>query len=170
LTALSFGTPFFTPNGDGKGDLLHLGYTLTQPASVKLTILRGTSWAASPFAGRLEAGQQSIDWDGSKPRGRLREGAYVAELAVTDAVTTVRARFPFIADWTPPKVTILGVAPLRLRVSEPARLVIRTGKGTLRLTVAKPGTIRVASVRKPRSLTISAIDAAGNTSSLRAGS
>ena len=162
--AVSLASPLFTPNGDGKNDHFVLHYTLSQPASVKLTVFRGTTWVASPFSADLAAGPQAIDWDGSKPHGTLREGTYVAELAVTDAVATTRVRLPFVADWTPPKVTIVGVSPLRLRVSEPSRLLIRTEKGSQKLVVVRAGTVTVAAIRKPQTLSIVATDQAGNTS------
>ena len=164
LAAVSLASPVFTPNGDGKDDRFQLSYTLSQPAAVKLTILRGAAWAATPFRGRLEAGAQLVDWDGSKPDGRLREGDYVAELAVTDTVTTVRARFSFVADWTAPKVIVRGVMPLRLEVSEPARLLIRTERGTVKVVADRAGVVRIPSIRKPRFVTITATDRAGNRS------
>ena len=165
LGAVSLASPVFTPNGDGKSDLFELHYTLNQPAAVRLQILRGKSWAASPFAGgEVTAGPQTIDWDGTKPHGAFREGSYVAVLTVTDAIGSAVVRLPFIADWTPPKVTILGVAPLRLRVSEPARLLIRTERGTRKVVVSRSGTVTIATIRKPRTLSIIATDEAGNRS------
>ncbi|MFN8222763.1 MAG: N-acetylmuramoyl-L-alanine amidase [Gaiellales bacterium] len=158
----SLQSAYFTPNGDGRSDRLRLRYTLAKPASVKLTILRGSTWTATPFTGEVAAGQQTIEWDGSKSAGRLREGAYLAELAVTDAIATARVVLPFVVDFTPPRVRILGLAPLRVRVSEPARLRIVTERGSRSVVVTAPGIRAFPAIRRPRRVEIVAVDAAGN--------
>lgn len=162
LAAAALAATVFTPNADGRSDLLRLRYTLTQPAGVVLRILRGDAWTATPFAEEVAAGRRTVVWDGTRERGVLREGDFVAELVVTDAITTTTVRLPFHADWTPPRVVVAGIAPLTLRVSESSLITLRSSGGSRRLGLVAPGVVKVSSIRKPKWLEIRATDLAGN--------
>ena len=153
-----------SPNGDGHDDRLTVRFSLAGPASVRLLILREGRWTATPFSSSLQSGRQVIYWDGAKRVGTLREGAYVAVLEAADAVGTARVTLPFLADWTPPKVSFVSLDPLRLRVSEPATLRIRADGLRRRVRVAVPGLVRIPAVRRPRLLVVTALDEAGNQS------
>jgi N-acetylmuramoyl-L-alanine amidase len=156
--------PVLSPNGDGRNDTLAVKFALAGPAVVSLKILRGSRWTATPFSGQLDAGPQLLEWDGSKRVGALREGAYVAVLEATDSIGVTRVVMPFVADWTPPRLVLLSLNPLLLRVNEPATLRIRADGLNRRIRVQKAGLVRVAAVRRPRKLVVVATDQVGNTS------
>ena len=153
-----------SPNGDGHDDRLTVRFSLAGPANVRLRILREGRWTATPFSAPLQAGRQAIEWDGAKRVGKLREGAYVAVLEAADAVATARVTLPFLADWTPPRLSLVSLDPLQLRVSEPATLRIRADGLRRIVHVSGPGLVRVPAVRRPRALVVTALDAAGNLS------
>jgi hypothetical protein len=125
LAGLALSRAVFSPNGDGRADRVDFTFTLAAPVQVKLRILRGEAWVATPFAGPLGPGPQTLSWDGTKRIGRPLDGAYDAELSVTDAAGAVVARtLSFTVDTTAPRLRILGARPLRLQVSEPAEVVV----------------------------------------------
>ncbi len=155
-----------SPDGDGKADELSLSFSLASPATVRFRVLRDGAWVATPFNGLLEAGPQTLSWDGSKRLGKARDGSYTAVLDVTDAVATASVSLPFVRDATAP-VLRLGLRPPRLWVSEPAVLTIRVNGSRRRVTAVSPGAVSLDGIRRIRSLTAVARDAAGNTSVLR---
>jgi N-acetylmuramoyl-L-alanine amidase len=154
----------FSPNGDGRRDTLALSFTLAGPAQVKLRILRNGAWVATAFAGPLAPGEQALSWDGKKRIGTLLDGRYEAELTAADVNGPVSQRIAFTADSTPPLLQLVSRQPLRLRLSEPAEVVLildgrrevvrRTRAGVFTVGLAVPP-IRARAV---------AWDAAGNTS------
>jgi len=115
------------------------------------------------FAGPLEAGVRRIDWNGTKRLGRLRDGAYEAVIEATDATATASLSLPFVADTQEPIVRIRQRAPLKVWVSEPARLAIRVGGRSFKRDVAKAGDARIA-VPRLGVVRIVAWDTAGNAS------
>ena len=79
------------------GDGLQVGFTLSRPASVALSITaaNGTLVATLPAA-QLDAGAQSLTWDGTIPTAaKAPPGAYVATVTETSALgtTSVHASF-----------------------------------------------------------------------------
>ena len=58
-------------------------------------------------------------------------------------------------------------APPRLRVSEPATLVLRVNGARRTLAVAAAGVVRIPRIERLRSLTGTATDAAGNRTVVR---
>jgi hypothetical protein len=160
-------SPAFTPNGDGRGDRLGIRFRLAGPAGVRVRILRQGAWVATPFTGSLEPGDQLLEWDGGRVGGPIREGDYTAELEVTDAVATTSVSLPFVADWTPPRVRVVSVAPPRIRIAEPARLLVVVNGLWRRLDVQAAGVVRLPWVARIRTLRIVARDRAGNVAELR---
>ena len=108
-----------------------------------------------------------MEWDGSRRAGKLREGDYTAVVEATDAVATARVALPFLADWTPPTVTVASIQPARLRVDEPAVLRIVVNGQRRRLEVPAAGTVRLGGVTRITTLSVVARDRAGNVSTLR---
>jgi hypothetical protein len=90
LAAASLGSVSFSPNGDGRADTLRLAFTLAHAANVTVTILRGDATVAVSFTGQLLAGRRSLRWNGSKPGGRILDGAFVARIEADDGVTVAR--------------------------------------------------------------------------------
>ncbi len=75
---------------------LHVGFTLSRPASVVLSITaaNGTPVVTLPAA-QLDAGAQSLTWDGTIPGAKAPSGAYVATVTETSSLgtTSVHASF-----------------------------------------------------------------------------
>ena len=75
---------------------LHVGFTLSRPASVVLSITaaNGTPVVTLPAA-QLDAGAQSLTWDGTIPGAKAPPGAYVATVTETSSLgtTSVHASF-----------------------------------------------------------------------------
>ena len=83
---------------------------------MRLRVLRDGKWVATPFTGPLQAGPQSLGWDGAKRVGKTRDGAYTAVLDVTDAVGTATVSLPFMLDAHPPVVKLARPAAAALGV------------------------------------------------------
>jgi uncharacterized protein with LGFP repeats len=154
----------FSPNGDGRNDLLEVGFALAAPATAAVRIVRDGRWVAYPLldAG-LAAGEHRVTWDGSRSDGRLRDGAYEAVVEVTDATGTVRFGIPFVVDTVAPRVRIVPGAKVRLVVSEPAVLVIAIGARRFQREITRAGTVVIGAVRPGVVVRAVATDAAGNT-------
>ena len=78
----------FSPNNDGRLDTTRFSFTLDKPARATLTIRRGKRSVGQVFSGQLQAGLQSIDWNGRFRRG-VGEHEFRADLRVTSPVATV---------------------------------------------------------------------------------
>jgi N-acetylmuramoyl-L-alanine amidase-like protein len=154
----------FSPNADGRNDRLELRFRLAAPALVKVRVLRDGRWVTTPLAGNRIAGPVVVRWDGAKRLGRIRDGAYTAVVEATDAIGTARAELPFGADTAKPVVSVLSREPLRVQVSEPARLVLRVNGNTVRFEARRAGAFRVPGIRRARVVRVVAWDAAGNAS------
>jgi hypothetical protein len=154
----------FSPNGDGRRDLLRVTFTLAAAADVRVRILRDGRWVASPLASSLLPGTRRLSWDGMRASGPLRDGAYSAVVEARDAVGAISFAAPFVADTAAPRVQILPGRPLRLRVSEPAVLTLLVDGAALRREVAKAGVVRVPSSGPAVRVRVVAWDAAGNRS------
>jgi N-acetylmuramoyl-L-alanine amidase len=163
LGALAADRQAFSPNGDGRADRISFTFVLGAAADVRLRVLRNGNWVSTVFAGPLEAGARRIDWNGTKRLGRLRDGAYDAVVEATDPVATASLSLPFIADTEKPIVRIVQRAPLKVWVSEPARLTIRVGGRSVKRELARAGEARIA-VPRAGVARIVAWDAAGNAS------
>jgi hypothetical protein len=167
LGRVTLARSLFTPNGDGRGDVLSIGVPLSAPASLTVRILREGHWVATPLRGSFEAGAQVVRWDGAKRVGRARDGDYVVSVEVADAVGTSRVELPFALDRTEPVVRVASLSPPVLRVSEPATLALRVNGSLRTLRVRAPGTVRIRRIERLRTLVVVARDAAGNRSVLR---
>ncbi len=167
LRRLALGSPFLTPNADGRRDTLSISVALAAPAKVNVRILRDGHWVATPFEGSLEAGSQVVHWDGAKRLGQARDGDYIVSIETTDAITTSHTELPFVLDRTAPVVRVASAAPLSLRVSEPATLALRVNGSLRTLRVRMAGIVAIHRVERLRTLVAVARDAAGNRSVLR---
>jgi len=149
----------FSPNADGRADRIAFRFELTGPAEVKLRILKEGKWI-----GPLDSGVKQVEWDGAKRVGRLLDGTYDAVVEATDTFTTSTVAVPFIADTRQPKIRIVQRYPLRLWVSEPARLTLRFGTRNLVHEALVAGEARVPNAPKLGIVRAVAWDPAGNTS------
>jgi N-acetylmuramoyl-L-alanine amidase-like protein len=165
LGLVSASPAVFSPNGDGRLDLLDIRYVLAAPATVTLRIVRDGRWVATPLvAASLPAGTQSYVWDGSRSEGRLRDGSYFAIVEVTDGIGTVSFGVPFATDTVAPRARILPGRRLRIAVSEPALLRIWINGEPLRRDVKRAGTVLIRWSEPVRRARVVAWDAAGNAS------
>ena len=153
----------FSPNADGRLDSVALTFELAGPAEVALRVLKGKAWVATIFTGQLAPGPQSITWDGAKRDGRLLDGRYVVELTVSDPVASVAQTIPLEADSTPPKLSLVSLKPLRLRLSEDATVSL-TVNGKRLLTSETAGVFSVPFAGSARRVRGVAVDAAENVS------
>jgi hypothetical protein len=154
----------FSPNGDTRLDTIDLGFLLTRPAAVRIRVLRDDKWVANVFKGTFPGGAQTIPWDGKKPQGKLRDGDYEAEVIATNELGSVAQRAAFSVDTTPPALKLYSLRPLRIRVWEPARLVVQLNGKWTTIDRLRPGLVPIPSPAVVRKLRVVARDAAGNES------
>ena len=154
----------FSPNADGRADRIAFRFELTGSAEVRLRILKEGKWIATPFKGPLDPGVRRVEWDGAKRVGRLLDGTYEAVVEATDAITTSTVAVPFMADTRQPTIKIVQRYPLRVWVSEPARLTLRFGTRSLVYEALAAGEARVTNAPRLGIVRAVAWDAAGNTS------
>jgi N-acetylmuramoyl-L-alanine amidase-like protein len=143
LGLLAVSPSAFSPNGDGRRDLLRVTFSLTVAADVRVRILRDGRWVATLVSSSLLPGVQRLTWDGMRATGPVRDGAYSVVVEAEDEASRSSFAVPFASDTTPPAVRFLSDLPLRLRVSEPAALTVRVNGTTVRQTVSRAGVTRV---------------------------
>jgi N-acetylmuramoyl-L-alanine amidase len=155
----------FSPNGDGRNDILGVSFTLGGPSTVSIKVVREGRWVASPLTASYEAGAHRFEWNGLRSVGRIKDGEYALVLEATDpAVGAVSASVPFTADSTVPRVRFLPARGIRLEVSEPGRLLLRIDGARLEREVKKAGVVRVPWNGAAKRVRVVAEDAAGNRS------
>jgi hypothetical protein len=161
LGGLDLQPPAFSPNGDGRSDLLGITFRLTGPATVNVRVLKGTSGravTATLVNGPLPPGQQVIPWPGP-----AADGAYRVIVSATDALTTVQEGGRITVDTVAPKLALVSLAKLNFRVSERS-VVTLTVNGKRIVKIEKRGAFHVPFRGAPRTLRAVAEDAAGNRS------
>jgi hypothetical protein len=152
----------FSPNGDGRLDLLTVDFGLMAPAEARVRILQGTSLVATPLDASLQAGPQELVWDGATASGRIADGHYVAAVdAITEGGTS-NVTVPFAVDTVAPRVRVVSLRPLEISVSEPAKLRVTVDGVLFQRDVKRAATIRIRLPRRPRRVRVVAIDWAGN--------
>jgi hypothetical protein len=154
----------FSPNADGRADRIAFRFQLTGPAAVRLRILKQGKWVATPFAGLLDTGVRQVEWDGAKRVGRLLDGTYDAVVEATDAFATSTVAVSFTADTRQPRIRIMQRFPLKLWVSESARVTLRFGARSLVYEALVAGEARVPNAPRLGGVRAVAWDTAGNTS------
>ena len=164
LAGASVSPAVFSPNGDGRNDVLTLRFDLAAAADVRVRIFRGKAWVATPFTGQLAAGSRAVRWDGSKRLGKLLDGSYTAVVEATDAVATSSASLTFASDTRAPAVRILKGRPLRVWVSKPATLTLRVDGASLKQFAAGAGVVRIRWSGPASHVRVVAWDDAGNVS------
>ncbi len=154
----------FSPNADGRADQISFRFALAASAEVRVRVLKNGKWVATPFAGPLEPGARRIDWDGAKRIGRLVDGMYEAVVEATDPIATTTVSLPFAADTRQPRLRIVQRRPLRIWVSEPARLTLRFGMRGLVHEARVAGIARIPDAPRLGIVRAVAWDPAGNKS------
>lgn len=154
----------FSPNGDGRNDLLTVRFDLAAAAEVRVRVLRAGIWVATPFSGELAAGRRTVRWNGAKRVGKLLDGSYTAVVEATDAVATSVLSLSFASDTRAPVVRILKGRPLRVWVSKPATLTLRVDGTPLQQLARAAGVVRVRWDGPASHVRVVAWDDAGNVS------
>jgi hypothetical protein len=151
----------FSPNRDGRLDTTHFRFTLNGAARVSIVVRRGSRGVGQVFSGRLNAGPQSIEWNGYFAR-RVGEREYRADVRVTSPVATVLQTLPFAVDTTGPRLRLLAPSTLTFSVNEPADVtVVFDGTRTVTRRLLVPGRFRISSGGAFTSLRATARDFAG---------
>jgi len=120
-----------SPNGDGRSDSLTASFSLSVSALARLTVRRGTTDVASVFDALVPAGPQALSW-----LGGVRDGTYSVVLTVTDSTGPVTQLTPVRVDRVAPALKIVNKRPLRVSLSEPARVTfVADGVAT---TISRP--------------------------------
>jgi hypothetical protein len=146
-----------------------VGFTLARaPLQLVFEVRRGTQVVAAPPLAPLLAGPQLLTWDGMLADGtRAPDGPYTLGVGVIDDVGTFTRTATVTLDTTAPRITVLSYRNLRFRVSEPATLTLVVGARRFTRTLKKPATTQFWLKAKPASYTLTASDAAGNSSTVR---
>ncbi|HMI99433.1 MAG TPA: N-acetylmuramoyl-L-alanine amidase [Gaiellaceae bacterium] len=144
LAGLSAVPRVFSPNGDGRLDTIGFHFQLNGPAQVSLNVRLGQRVLGQVFAGPLEAGPQTIEWNGRFRRG-AGEREYRADVRATSAVTTTRLTVPFAVDTTGPRLRLLSSTTLTFWVNEPSDVTaVFNGTRTVTRRRLRPGRFRIA--------------------------
>ena len=158
-----------SPNGDGVNDGTTLSFMLAQNVPVRLDIMQGSVIVGSPFQGQLGIGPQTLDWNGSGFGAPLFDGTYQATITVTDQLGDVQLALPITIDNTPPHLTLLDKATLKLSLDEPATVTLLVNQKT-RIVLGEPkGTFRIPFQGAVYQVSGVAQDLAGNVSDVIAG-
>jgi N-acetylmuramoyl-L-alanine amidase len=152
----------FSPNGDGRLDKATFSFLLGSSAGVRVRIVRGQAWVATLASGPRSPGEQTVEWDGRKPHGRLRDGDYEAEATATTELGQVSQRAAFSVDTRAPSVRLFSLRPLRVRVLEPVRLIVQLNGRWSAIDRKRPGLVTIPAPAVVRTLRVVAQDAAGN--------
>jgi hypothetical protein len=146
-----------------------LGFTLTRPpVALTFQVLRNTSVVAVPAVPAVAAGTQTLAWDKLLADGtRAPDGLYALALTVTDEFGTFTRTTDVTLDTTPPALRVISYRALRFRVGEAATLRLTVGSKVYTRVLKKPETTQFWLKTRPTQYTLTATDAAGNSSVVR---
>jgi hypothetical protein len=151
----------FSPNGDGRKDVLTTTFVLAHPAVVNVSVEQAGRLVTDVVDGHFGAGPQKVAWDGTAGTGRARDGTYAVVVNVTTAVGVVPHPAIFRVDTRPPVLRAISYRRLTFRVSEPARVTVVADRRRIARSV-RAGTFSLG--RTARRVRVWAEDAAGNLS------
>jgi len=151
VTDLALLPDHLSPNFDARDDVTHLTYRLAKDARVSAFLDREAApgQAARVWTGeeiKLQAGEQSIVWDGLNSGVPVRTGGYLLGVRARDAAGNVVERsLPLVVEESGvPEASIVAarIGPLRIIRGEPVCLdasVRNTGQTVLRTLGPDPG-------------------------------
>ena len=144
-------------------------FTVTAgPVPARLEILHGSTVVATPTVTSLAPGRQCLTWDGVLADGTTApDGVYTLALTVTDPTLTFTRTATVTVDSTPPTITTVSPKNLSFRISEPATLTLTVGSMRYTRTLRQAGPVVFWLRQSPAAYTLTAVDAAGNSSSVR---
>ena len=159
LSGYSVTPTALSPNGDGKNDTADVAFTLATPALARLQVLKGGKQIVRPLYEPLPAGLQTLTW----PAG-VRDGDYDIALTDTDVTGPVTQVVPVRVDRVRPTLMRVSQRPLRVSLSEAARVTVVADGLPTTFRRPKAGIFRVLAPSAKR-VVIYAADDAGNVSS-----
>jgi flagellar hook assembly protein FlgD len=163
LAGFSADTPLVSPNADGRLDTVTFAISLAAAADVTLTLDAGASHIPI-FTGNLPQGAQEVPWSGLAADGsKVPDGVYRATVTIGAPPLSLSQSVPLTVDTHPPKLILMSLYPLRLKVDDRASIIAVVNGRTLK-TSAKPGVFRLAFSGKIRKVRVVARDRAGNES------
>ena len=157
LSGFTIAPAAISPNGDGRFDSLTVSFHVSVPATARVVARRGTAELATILDSSLPAGPQTLFWPGG-----IRDGAYSIALTVTDSTGPVTQLLPLRVDRVAPRVTLVQRRPLRVSLSEPARVTFIADGIATTISRPKAGVFTVVIDRPFTRLDAYAEDAAGN--------
>jgi hypothetical protein len=157
LSGFSIFPPAISPNGDGRLDTLTVSFNLSVPATARLVARLKTAELATAFEGPLAAGPQALVWAGG-----VRDGDYGVALTITDSIGPVTQVLPLRVDRVAPRLKLVNKRPVRVSLSEPARVTFIADGVASTIWRPKAGIFTVVLDRPFTRLDAFAEDAAGN--------
>ena len=151
-----------------KAGTVSLTFTLVRgPVSAQLQVLQGTTVVATPVVASLDAGAQTLSWNGTLSDGTIApDGSYTLALTITDPYTTFTRTASVTLDSVAPVISVLSYKTMRFRLSEPVTLTLVVGAKRYSRTLKSAATTSFWFKRRPRAYRLIATDAAGNMSSV----
>jgi hypothetical protein len=153
-----------SPNGDGVQDTATVSFTLAAPASVTVELDHDGVPVATLAEGTYGAGTPvTATWDGTIGGAPAADGSY----SIVLLAGAVRRSADVTVDTTAPSLRPLSWARLRFSLSEPGTLTLVAGGHSYVKKVRKPGPASFWLRTKPSSYTVTALDLAGNATTLQ---
>jgi hypothetical protein len=143
LAAFEATPEFFSPNGDGRRDVVQFTFVLTSRVNGMVRIYRARKLVGTVFSGLLEAGARELVWDG-RAAGRVSDGRYRAVISVDGPLGTRAQDARFALDTARPTLRLVSLRELRFWVSEPAQLSVWVNGAAVPIVQdARTGYVRV---------------------------
>jgi hypothetical protein len=158
LAGLGVAPAAISPNGDGRLDTATISFRLSVPAAARVVVRQGVLELATVFDGSLPAGPQAFVWPGG-----IRDGEYEVALTLTDAAGPFTQALPVRVDRVAPRLVRVSKRPLRVSLSERARVTFVADGVATTIFRRKAGVFRVNLAPRAKRLVVYAQDAAGNT-------
>jgi flagellar hook assembly protein FlgD len=163
LLGFSVDEELVSPNADGRHDTATFSVSLAASSDVSVTLETATKHIPI-FAGLLPQGDQEVPWSGTATDGsRVSDGAYRATITLGAPPLSLSQSVPLTIDTVPPKLILVSLYPLRLKLDDKASVIAVVNGRTLK-TSAKPGVFRLAFKGTVHTLRVVARDRAGNES------
>ena len=163
LVSLSSSVRAFSPNGDGHTDSATVTFRLARDAHVRLDITQSSRVVTTLLDADRQAGEESVEWDGTANGARVRDGTYAANVMLTSVFGVTTHHVLLLVDTRAPVLRAISLPRRVFALSEAARVELTVGTKTYARTY-KAGVLRFVLAARPRSYRVRAIDAAGNVS------
>ncbi len=121
LRFTSLSRAVFSPNGDGKHDVIRLRFALTRAADVTAIVSRAGATVRSMHVRKLKAGSRSVTWNGAlSGGGKAANGSYTLKVTAVGSVGVTSVVKTITVDRAKPRVTAPGA--IRVRRGKTAKI------------------------------------------------